>query len=101
MEVTRIGDDDDNRLVIEPGGSANVRANLIVGAVAVTPSDTVDLATGATKGIYVGGAGNLKADMANGTTATFNALAVGVLHNLSVKRVYATGTTATVIVAVY
>ena len=100
MEVTQISDENDNRLIVNPDGATNVRSNLMIGAVAVTPSNTEDLAT-TTNGIYVGGAGNLKVDMSNGTTITFTALAVGVIHPLAVKRVYATGTTATVIVAVY
>jgi hypothetical protein len=39
--------------------------------------------------------------MADGTSATFNALQVGVIHPLSVKQVKATGTTATNIVVLY
>lgn len=97
--LTMISDGDDNRLKINSDGS--VSTNLANGAVAVTPSDTVDLVTKPTKGVYIGGAGNLKADMSDGTTVTFNVLAVGVIHCLSVKRIYATGTTATNIVAVY
>lgn len=75
---------------------------LLVGlsAAPVTPSDTVDLPN-ATTGLYVGGAGNVKVDMFNGETVTFNALAVGHVHRLAVRRVYSTGTTATNIVAVY
>lgn len=71
------------------------------GAVAVTPSDTVDLARGATKGIYLGGGGNVKVDLANGDSVTFTGLAGGVIHPISAKRVWATGTTATSILAVY
>lgn len=74
-------------------------------AVSVTPSDTVNLTmpsgTSFTKGIYVGVAGDLKVDMADGSTITFTNLASGVVHPLSVKRVYAAGTTATGIVGVY
>jgi len=70
-------------------------------AVAVTPSDTVNLVGGATKGLYIGGAGNVVAVMQDGTVITFTALAVGVFHNISVKRVNATLTTATSIVALY
>lgn len=72
----------------------------ITKAAAVTPSDTVDLTT-PTRGIYIGGAGNLKVDTLGGDTVTFNALAVGVIHWIQVKRVYSTGTTATAIVALY
>ncbi len=70
-------------------------------AVAVSPDDSNDLADGATKGLYVGVSGNVKVDMANGTTVTFTGLASGIIHPLSVKRIYSTGTTGTSIIAVY
>lgn len=70
-------------------------------AVAVAPSDTVDLVDGATKGIYVGGAGNIALTMADGTSVTFTAVAVGVVHPISVLRIKATLTTATNILALY
>jgi hypothetical protein len=72
-----------------------------VGAAAVTPSDTTDLTTAPTKGLYIGGSGNVKVDMSDGTTVTFTDLAAGVIHPISCKRVYATDTTATLILAVY
>lgn len=71
------------------------------GAVAVTPSDGADLARGTTKGLYIGGAGNVVVNLSNGDTVTLTAIQVGVIHPISVKRVWATGTTATGIVAVY
>lgn len=64
----------------------------------VVPNDTVDLAT-PTVAVYVGGAGNLKVDMVDGGTVSFNGLAAGTALNIRVKRVYATGTTATNIIA--
>lgn len=70
-------------------------------AIAVTPNDAADLASGATKGLYLGGTGNVKVDMADGSTVTFIGLAGGVIHPISVKRIYATDTTATSILAVY
>lgn len=100
MAVTQIIDEDDHRLNIYEDGSADVRT-AVVGAVAVTPSDTVDLASGPTRGLYIGGAGNVVVIMADGTTATFTALAVGVVHPISVARVKATLTTATTILALY
>lgn len=69
-------------------------------AFAITPADGSDL-DHVTRGIYVGGAGNLKVDMAGGETVTFTGLAVGVVHALRVKRVYLTGTTATAILGLY
>lgn len=71
------------------------------GAVAVTPSDSTDLTRGATKGLYIGGAGNVAVITSGGDTVTFNAITIGNVHPISVKRVLATGTTATNIVAVY
>jgi hypothetical protein len=65
----------------------------------VSPNDTINI--NETKGLYVGASGDVKADMWDGTTVTFTALSAGVTHPLSVKRVYATGTTATGIVALY
>lgn len=70
-------------------------------AAAITPSDVNDLENH-TRGLYIGGAGDVKVIMANGTEAvTFTALAVGVVHPLRVRRVYDTDTTATAIVGVW
>lgn len=68
-------------------------------AVSVTPNDA-DLIR-PTRGVYVGATGTLKVTMSDGSDVTFNSIAAGVVHPLSVKRVFATGTTATGIVAVY
>lgn len=65
-------------------------------AVAVTPSDATQL--GGVRGLYVGGAGDVAVEMQAGTTLTFAATAGGVLP-IKVKRVLATGTTATGIIA--
>jgi hypothetical protein len=68
-------------------------------AVAVAPSNTVDLVN-ATRGVYIGVAGDLTADLVGGSTnVLFKALAVGIVHPLRVSRIYATGTTATSILA--
>lgn len=69
-------------------------------AAAITPDNSTDLTT-ATRGLYVGGAGDVAAIMAGGETVTFVGLAAGVVHPLSVARVKATGTTATGIVGVW
>ena len=66
----------------------------------ITPSDTVDLERN-TRGLYVGGIGDVTVDMAGGGTITFVALSSGVIHPLQVKRVYATGTDASDIIGVY
>lgn len=69
-------------------------------AMAITPSNSTDL-TDYTRGIYVGGTGTLKVDMVTGGQVTFVDPAPGVIHPLRVKRVYATGTTATGIIGLY
>ena len=94
MSKVSVGDGNLADLVQLSGSNA-------LGAVAVTPSDTTDLATVPTKGIYVGASGDVKVDMADGTTVTFTSLADGMIHPISCKRVYATGTSATGILAVY
>lgn len=75
------------------------------GAITVTPSDTVNLVlpsgVNKTKGIYVGVSGNVKVRLTDNTEPTFVGLASGIIHPISAVRVYATGTTATSILAVY
>jgi hypothetical protein len=51
--------------------------------------------------IYVGGAGNLKVDFENGGTATYTGLPVGAWIEANIKRVWATGSTATLLVGMY
>ena len=53
------------------------------------------------RGIYVGTAGDLKVDLADGSTLTFVGLAAGIVHPLRVAKVYNSGTTAGDIVAVH
>lgn len=69
-------------------------------AAAITTSNTVNL-TNATRGIYVGGTGDLKVDMIGGETVTLVGVAAGVVHPIAALRVYATGTTATLLVALW
>ena len=63
-------------------------------AFAVAPSDTGDLPQ-VTRALHVGGAGNLRAVMADGATVTFTALSAS-WHPVRVRRMLATDTTATV-----
>jgi len=82
---------------------ANVGSSIdspAVDGAAVTPSDTVDLAT-PTRALYVGGTGDVKVDMVGGSTLTFAAVQAGTLLAIRVRRVYATGTTAGSIVGVW
>ena len=75
-------------------------------AAAVTPSDTVNipaLTGGNNNGcvLYVGGAGNLKVLTVGGDEVTLTAVPVGTFVPVQVLRVFATGTTATNIVALW
>ncbi len=85
------------------GSSAAYRtANATVSsydARAVTTSDTTNI--NATRGLYIGAAGNVVVDMAYGTTITFVGVQGGTILPIQVTRIYATGTTATNIVALY
>lgn len=65
--------------------------------IAITTSDTVNLAK-ATKAVYVGGAGNIRAIM-GGAEVNFIAVPVGTVLTISATRINATGTTATNLVA--
>lgn len=69
-------------------------------ALEIAPSDAIDLAV-ATRALYVGGAGNLKVRMLDGSDVTFSNTQAGAQYALRVDRVYATGTTATGIVALW
>lgn len=67
----------------------------------VTPNDSADLPS-ICRGIWVGGAGNLAVTLSeSGENITFTGVPAGTLLPLEVKRVYATGTTATNLVAVW
>lgn len=79
-----------------------MRKTSVVGmskAVAVVPSD-VDVIT-ATKGLYLGAAGDVVVTMVDGSDITLKGLSAGVIHELNVTAVKATGTLATDIVALY
>lgn len=70
-------------------------------AVAVTPDNSTDLPGGPCRALYVGTTGDISLIPAGGSSAvTFAAVAVGILP-VAVKRVRATSTTATNIVALY
>lgn len=70
---------------------------------AITPNDTVDFADSrATRRIYVGGAGNLVLVPADGGPAvTFTGVPVGTMLEVAARRVNATNTTATNLVALF
>jgi hypothetical protein len=66
----------------------------------VTPSDDADLPTGTTRAIHVGTAGTVAVVDMNGNVATLASLDAQ-YHPVRVRRILATGTTATGIVAMY
>lgn len=70
---------------------------------AVTPSDTVAIraALGETKGLYVGGAGNVTCIDCTNTAVTFTAVPAGTVLPVRTRRVNSTNTTATAIVALF
>jgi len=68
--------------------------------VAVTPSNSTDLVSGA-RGIYVGGAGDVAAVGQDDVAVTFVGVAAGTILTIQPKRINSTSTTATSIVALY
>jgi hypothetical protein len=71
-------------------------------AAAVTPDDGNDLPNGLTRAVYIGGAGDVTVNMAStGTAITFKAVPVGTVLPIRAARVKATGTTATLILALW
>ena len=67
---------------------------------AITPHDTNEL-TNVTRGIYVGGAGNVKVTTVDGDTITYVAVPVGTTLDVQAKIVFATLTTATNLLALW
>lgn len=74
-----------------------------VSGATVTPNDSTALAGGATKALWIGGAGNITITWLGGTQAnqTFTSVPAGTLLRVRATKVLATGTTATNIVALY
>lgn len=70
-----------------------------VGAVAISKSDSTVIET--TRGIYVGGAGDVKATMQDGSVATFVGVPAGTILPVRVTVVWSAGTSATNMVALY
>ena len=64
---------------------------------AITPNDATDLPD-VTRALYVGGPGHLVLTLQAGATLTLSNVPSGSLLPLRVKRILATGTTATAIV---
>jgi len=71
-------------------------------AFVISPSDTADLPGGFTRGIYVGGTGNLRVDMIEGPgDVLFQAVPAGTVLPIRVKKVWSTNTTATLMVGMF
>jgi hypothetical protein len=69
--------------------------------IAITPSDSTDLPQ-VSRGIYVGGAGNLVVTpAAGGSNVTFVAVPAGTVLPIRVTRVLSTSTTATSLINLY
>jgi len=70
------------------------------GAKLVTPSDSDDLADEA-RGIYVGGAGDVRVVTRNGDDEIFFGVPVGFIIPCYITKVFATGTDATNLLQLY
>ena len=68
---------------------------------AVTPNDSLDLPAGACRALHIGGSGTIRLIAALDTEHVTITVAGGTLLPLYVRRVLATGTTATEILAIY
>lgn len=68
-------------------------------AAEVTPNDAADLEI-TSRALYVGQSGDLKVTTAGGNVVTFAGVPAGILP-MRVRRVHATGTTASAIVAIW
>ena len=67
---------------------------------AVTPNDSVDLPA-TTRALWIGGAGDVKVTLQAGVALTLSAVPAGSMLPLQVTRVWATGTSATLITALW
>jgi len=67
---------------------------------AITPDDSTDLAN-ETRGIYVGGTGDIVVHDKAGNNVTFSSAQAGTVLPIRTKRVLSTSTTATNLVALF
>jgi hypothetical protein len=91
-----------------PKGNAAARTVLhgaYDASVVTLADDVTDLPGGPTRALYVGGAGDVTVVMLGqavaATTVTFASVAAGTMLDVQVSRVFTTGTTATLILALY
>lgn len=69
-------------------------------AAAVTPSDSAQISRVA-RALYVGGSGDVRLVTEEGNTVTFQDIVAGSILPVKATKVFATGTTATNIVALF
>lgn len=69
-------------------------------AVAISPNDTSDFIAGPARALFVGGAGDVRCKDVQGNVFVVKSAAAQ-YHNISISRVFVTGTTATDILALY
>lgn len=81
-------------------GDATSISDPITSGADVTPDDGADLAY-VTRGLMVSASGDVAIAFPNGQTLTLTSLAPGQVYPFRAARVYATGTTATGIKALY
>ena len=72
---------------------------MFINAQVITPSDTANL--GQYSQIYCGGDGNIRVTTEGGQTLTFAGVKVGDILPVSVTKVFDTGTTADVVIALW
>lgn len=70
-------------------------------AFVVTPADSDFAGSVMARGLYVGGAGNVRVTTVAGDDVLFSGVAAGTVLPVSVKRVWSTNTTATAIIGGY
>jgi hypothetical protein len=70
-----------------------VQSDPPIGAIAINYGSADQTFTKRIRGIYVAVTGNLKVDMADGTTVTWSNLAAGVVYPMTITKIYQTGST--------
>ena len=72
-----------------------------VRAVSISGNDSADLAE-VTRAVYIGAGGDITCILDGDTTpVTFSSMVTGVIYQLRIKRLYATGTNANNIIGLY
>ena len=86
--------------MIDKKGFSQVKKVGFIGGFTVTPHDVNDLSQPC-MALWVGGDGNIKLNTVDGSTITLKGVTAGTILHIQATKVYATGTTATDIVALY